>query len=69
MENIDLEKELTAAVEKRFGRTVKNMIENESFNIYDAYEYLKEYAGIKSQVFTQMEYNKKITAIQNVLGL
>jgi len=65
----DLELELEKVILKKYGRTAKELRQDEKFNIWDAYTLLKAYTGISKRWFSPEEFNKKIKAIQNVLGV
>jgi hypothetical protein len=55
-------KELETELTRKFRRIDKR-------NVWEAYEYLKEYCGIKNQTLSPEEYENTIKDISGVVGI
>jgi hypothetical protein len=53
----------------QYGKNGYDLQKDESFNIWDAYSYLKKYVGILDIQFEQPEFDKRIKNIQDVLNV
>ncbi len=62
-------KKLITEIENKYGKKPIQLRESDNFNIWEAYEFLKQYTGISETWFEDKEYKERMAAISDVLGV